>query len=107
MGRRPCRNPHCGELVERGYCKSCQSQSTSARDVRQRGSSAQRGYDYTWQKFREWFLRRHPACEDCGRLATEPHHIKKVAQFPELRLVEENCKALCHECHAKRTARGE
>jgi hypothetical protein len=45
--------------------------------------------------------------KDIVRPATEPHHLKKVAQHPELRLVEENCRALCHEHHSARTARGE
>jgi 5-methylcytosine-specific restriction endonuclease McrA len=44
---------------------------------------------------------------DCGRLATEVHHIAKVKVHPELKLVEANCMALCKADHTARTARGE
>jgi 5-methylcytosine-specific restriction protein A len=62
--------------------------------------------------FRAWFLRRHPVCVDCEergivRPATDVHHVQKVADYPELELVESNCMALCHEDHSIRTARGE
>jgi 5-methylcytosine-specific restriction endonuclease McrA len=39
--------------------------------------------------------------------ATDVHHVAKVAEHPELKLIESNCKALCHECHSARTGKGE
>lgn len=102
---RPCAQPGCRELVERGRC------SKHSLD-RFRGNSSERGYDAAWQRFRSWFVSRHPLCADCEEVgqvnATEEvHHIRKLAEFPELRLVESNCMGLCKSCHSVRTRRGE
>jgi 5-methylcytosine-specific restriction enzyme A len=94
-------------------------------------TTAQRGYDARWKHFTAKFLERHPVClgtgpipDDwraherelrdgaphvaaCDREATETHHIRKLAQFPQLRLVESNCFPQSKVCHAVRTARGE
>jgi 5-methylcytosine-specific restriction protein A len=107
MAMRPCARAGCGNVVVKGHCDGCKPRSPAVVKERWRGSSWQRGYDAAWLRFRAWFLGRHPACNDCGRLATEVHHVKKVRDSPELRLVESNCMALCHEDHSKRTARGE
>jgi len=75
-----------------------------------RGSSTSRGYGARWQRFRGRYLQRHPLCADCLPVpvaATEVHHLKKVAEFPELMYVEENCLGLCKKCHSRRTQRGE
>jgi 5-methylcytosine-specific restriction protein A len=108
--KKPCARPGCSVLVIRGYCPAHQQQRDSSRWEaldRWRGSSRERGYDRNWERFRKWYLARHPACYDCGRLATEVHHKLKVKDHPELKLVEANCMALCKTCHTKRTARGE
>ena|ERR1039457_1123636 len=110
--KRPCARAGCGRLIKSGYCETCKPHSAEVVNDRARGSAANRGYDRTWQRFRRWYLDRYPVCEDCideGKVspATEPHHLKKVAEFPELRLVEDNLRALCHDHHSIRTARGE
>jgi 5-methylcytosine-specific restriction enzyme A len=98
---RPCLRPGCAELVDSGYCQT-------HRPGEQRGSSTQRGYDSVWERFRAWFVRRHPICADCGiKPAKEVHHVRKLRDHPELRLAENNCMGLCKACHAIRTARGE
>ena len=78
---------------------------------RERGSAASRGYDRTWQRFRDAFLMSHPLCSDClpkqVTPAIEVHHIKRLRDAPELRLVEANCLGLCKAHHSARTARGE
>lgn len=80
---------------------------------RQRGSAAKRGYDHKWRAVRILKLQRNPFCQDCEAAgfflmpATEPHHIKKVSEFPELRLDIGNLISLCKSCHSKRTRRGE
>jgi 5-methylcytosine-specific restriction protein A len=103
-------------VLDARYCKRHQTVACDSKKQyeRFRGSAASRGYDRTWQRFRVWFLERHPLCEDClearpqrFEAATEPHHLKKVAEYPELRLVEDNLRALCHDDHSTRTARGE
>jgi 5-methylcytosine-specific restriction enzyme A len=98
---RPCLRPGCPQLVDAGYCKE-------HRSAEHRGSSAARGYDSVWERFRAWFVRRHPICADCSIKPTkEVHHVRKLRDYPELRLVESNCMGLCKACHAIRTARGE
>jgi 5-methylcytosine-specific restriction enzyme A len=77
-----------------------------------RPSAAHRGYDATWQRFRLAFLQEHPLCCDClerGRSvpASEVHHVERLRERPELRLVASNCLALCKPCHTTRTNRGE
>ena len=75
-------------------------------------TTKERGYGADWQAFRKRRLTDQPLCEDCieaGRVtpATEVHHLKKIKDRPDLRLVEENTRCLCSPCHKKRSARGE
>lgn len=116
--KRPCAAPCCPALVESGYCANHASRVIAKQQLydNQRGSSAKRGYDAAWKRFRKWFLSKpeHALCEDCRDKrepqlvrSTEVHHVKKVADYPELRLVESNCRGLCKTCHSARTARGE
>lgn len=67
-----------------------------------------------WAKFRRAFLASHPKCVDCateGRLtlATTVHHIIRRRDDPngEHWFDEDNCMALCEQCHNRRTQRGE
>lgn len=81
----------------------CSRSNISPADQR-RGSSAQRGYDSNWRRFRDWFLSRHPLCESefrCRSIATEVHHVRKVSDWPEGRLYESNCQALCAYHHRR------
>ena len=110
--QRPCSAPNCPALVESGYCAAHAARAVLREKQydSHRGSSAKRGYDSVWKRFRKWFLSQteHAICEDCQREpSTEVHHVKKVADFPGLRLVESNCRGLCKTCHSARTARGE
>jgi 5-methylcytosine-specific restriction protein A len=87
-------------------------QATARAREQRRGSREERGYDWAWRKFRIGYLSAHPLCMDCAeqgitRPATEPHHILKVSDRPDLRLDERNLLALCHDCHATRTGKGE
>jgi 5-methylcytosine-specific restriction protein A len=77
-----------------------------------RGSAASRGYDGAWKRFRAGFLRSNPLCADCFAAAvltpaSEVHHIRKLRDHPELRLVWSNAMGLCRPCHSTRTANGE
>jgi 5-methylcytosine-specific restriction protein A len=106
---RPCKVFGCPNTTnnKNGYCDEHQAQ------VREwRGSARERGYDWHWERFRLRYLREHPLCVDClaeHRMtpATEIHHVHKLRDYPQLKYTEENLKALCHQCHSKRTARGE
>src|SRR5450759_475378 len=104
--KKPCAEPGCASLTDAGRCEAHRIERE-----RFRGSASSRGYGRRWQRFRTVFLSDHFLCEDCPpnhpRPATEVHHVKKLRDFPELKYAEENCMALCHDCHSKRTMRGE
>jgi 5-methylcytosine-specific restriction protein A len=93
------------------WARAARQAAARERELR-RGSSYDRGYDRRWQRVRLGFLQDHPLCMDCDAkgivtVATEAHHVAKVADRPELRLDPANLRALCHDCHAIRTGRGE
>lgn len=94
---RPCSVPGCGELVEDGLPRCPQHR------VRKRPNREARGYDATWYRLRDRFLKTHPLCE-CGMVATDVDHIQSIRTHPELRLAWGNLRAMCHSCHARRTA---
>ncbi|HYD16742.1 MAG TPA: HNH endonuclease signature motif containing protein [Candidatus Nanoarchaeia archaeon] len=88
-------------------CRRLECQCRRQRD-RARGTSTERGYDANWQRFRNWFLQRHPVCEckaKCGRPATEVHHVVRLSDGGD-RLHESNCQALTHSCHSKLRGEG-
>jgi 5-methylcytosine-specific restriction protein A len=69
-----------------------------------KGSSAERGYNYTWQKARSIYLGLHPLCVMCqasGRLtaASVVDHIKPHQGDQALFWDEANWQALCKRCH--------
>ncbi|MCL6690592.1 HNH endonuclease [Pseudomonas sp. R3.Fl] len=74
-----------------------------------RGTAAQRGYGYKWQKARAAFLARNPLCAECERhgkikLATEVDHIKPHKGDQLLFWSESNWQGLCKPCHSAKTA---
>ena len=97
----------CGALVVRGKCKQCDRDGSG-----HEGSSAQRGYGYDWRKLRERILDEQPTCVDCEKEgliatpATEVHHIKTIAERPDLRLEPSNLAPLCQRCHERRHGKG-
>lgn len=106
--KKPCRHPRCPELTDGSYCSThaveAKRQSRKQYDD-QRDSASERGYDRAWQRFRLWFLRRHPLCEasqhaaGCRQVAEEVHHIQRLEEGGE-RLSESNCQALSKSCHS-------
>jgi len=63
-----------------------------ARDIR---SSRQ------WDIVRKMVIQREPVCQWCGKQpAEEAHHVKPVAEHPELAFHESNLLAVCARCHA-------
>ncbi|MCK9504657.1 MAG: HNH endonuclease [Porticoccaceae bacterium] len=76
---------------ERGYDK-------------RRGTSAQRGYGYRWQKARAAYLAKHPLCinhESKGQVvtATVVDHVKPHKNDMKLFWDSSNWQPLCKECH--------
>lgn len=66
VAKRPCARPGCAGKVERGgYCSdACKAKSPQVRLERERGSSAERGYGYRWQKASKAYLLAHPIAVD-------------------------------------------
>ena len=68
-------------------------------------------YDSAWRKYRAWYLRQHPLCEDCLRYhgratpATEVHHIIALRDGGE-KMDESNVQGLCKQCHSRETGSG-
>lgn len=96
-----CRKPNC----------QCRQERRQQSD-RERGTCDERGYTWRWRKFKDAYLATNPLCCDCStkglvRPAQDVHHIKKMADHPELQYEESNLMALCKSCHSTRTARGE
>jgi len=54
-----------------------------------------------WRRVRAEHLKKHPACEVCGRTNNlTVHHVFPVSLAPELELVESNLMTLCDTpCH--------
>ena len=110
---RPCKAFGCPNTTSNpnGYCDEHQ-ELAKKHEADRRESAYRRGYDKRWEKFRVRYLHEHPLCVDClakHRMtpASEVHHIRKLRDYPQLKYTESNLMALCHECHSKRTARGE
>jgi len=87
-------------------CPECEpfDKQVRKRYDEQRGTSAERGYDYRWRKVREWKLAANPLCELCFEKgivtpATMVHHIISIEERPDLRLVESNLQSCCNPCH--------
>ena len=100
--------PTCGVPVQGQIY--CDKHRRRYKDKRQ--SSHQRGYTWRWRQFALRYLQANPFCVDClghGKAtdANEVHHIKKQADYPELKYELSNLMALCKTCHDRRSARGE
>lgn len=66
-----------------------------------------------WHELREWYISRHPFCEECERRgildqrAEEVHHVKPIGTAKDksgmerLAFDKDNLQALCHECHVR------
>jgi len=53
-----------------------------------------------WQRVRTATLQRAPVCQWCGdRPAEEVHHVKPVAERPDLALTQTNLITVCTNCH--------
>ena len=67
-------------------------------------TTAQRGYDYAWEKLRARILEEEPLCRSCDELgravpAHHVHHIEPVDECRSLRLEPSNLMPLCAPCH--------
>jgi 5-methylcytosine-specific restriction protein A len=108
----PCRHRGCAALVDKpGYCETHADEGKTWKPDRERGSSTERGYGWSWQKLRTQVLKRdHFLCQclDCkatGRVleATEVDHIIGKARGGSDDPA--NLQAINTECHKLKTAR--
>lgn len=109
----PCRHTGCHALVSQpGFCETHRKQRQAEQD-QQRGSAAERGYGYRWQKTSKAYLKAHPLCEcpDCkaGELrvtvAEVVDHIVPHRGDMALFWKRANWQAMSKQCHDKKTAR--
>jgi len=101
---RPCRSPRCPKLVRgsSGFCQKHKREFWRRQDSA-RPTSSQRGYGGEWRERRAAFLALHPACSDCGGIATEVDHVVPLSQGgPD---DEINFSAKCKPCHSRKTAK--
>jgi 5-methylcytosine-specific restriction endonuclease McrA len=71
---------------------------------RHKAKATERGYGWVWDELSRRFRAEQPLCELCltsGKVtaAASVHHIDKIEDAPERRLVRANLIALCRECH--------
>ena len=115
----------CGGLIPYGktYCQTCEPFIEERREEmkRERAKKYNREYNATrskkfgqfyrskdWITLARWFMQKKQyKCEDCGRLATEVHHVQPIQTDAgwERRLDETNLAALCTSCHNGRHKR--
>lgn len=116
MLKKFCNKTGCNEIITatEKYCAKHLINNVAELKTKQRDreSPSKRGYDRNWEKIRKHKLSITPLCEDCRaknkiKTATEVHHIKKIRDYPELRLTLNNLMSLCERCHKSRTAKGE
>lgn len=101
---RPCAQPGCPALVQKGRCGTHAKQQD-----RQRGTAQERGYDARWRAARAVFLGEHPCCHVClaeGRAvaATVVDHVIPHKGDPILFWDRANWAPLCKRHHDQKTA---
>ncbi|MFH0809711.1 MAG: HNH endonuclease [Pseudomonadota bacterium] len=109
---RPCRYPRCPALTNdpSGYCPAHLSLSRRQQD-RERGTAAERGYDWRWHKASRAYLAANPLCAIC--LKKDPLVIRaaslvdhKIPHKGDMALFwdESNWQSSCEECHRLKSA---
>ena len=103
---KPARICACRFRIKAGDLCPCEKQRKAKADA-SRPSAAARGYDAAWRKLRDEHLKRQPNCVACGKPGDTVDHIKRVRDFPELRLDPRNLQTVCASCHSSTVQRQE
>jgi len=103
---KPARICACRFRIKHGELCPCEKQRKAEADAT-RPSAAARGYDAAWRKLRAKHLKRQPNCVMCGEPGDTVDHIKKVSDFPELRLDPLNLQTFCRHHHSSTVQRQE
>ena len=105
-----CRYPGCHAPAPRGsrYCERHREAGVK-RDAIQ-AEKAKKFREARRRAIKGTSILQHPYCEHCakeGRLtpATDVDHVNPHRGDPVLMWSESNLQALCHVCHARKTAR--
>ena len=105
---KPCNTPGCAVLSREAYCPKHKRQRRSTKDS-DRGTAAQRGYGYRWQRARATFLAEYPLCRECEGMgiikpATVVDHIIPHKGDHGLFWDQGNWQPLCKRHHDIKTA---
>lgn len=104
----PCNHVGCPRLTVDRYCEMHRREVRQVSDA-QRESSADRGYDRAWRKFRAAYaMKVPPICVDCGRApAGRQMHLDHIVPMERggAKYDPKNLAWRCRRCHSKKTAR--
>lgn len=116
----PCAIPGCPDDARPGRARCTRhDQDARTRADRHRPTAAARGYDRKWRRTSDRHLAANPHCTctgcpsclrvtDAGRClrpSTDSDHLDGLGPHGPRGHDLDNLQALCHECHAHRTAR--
>jgi 5-methylcytosine-specific restriction protein A len=95
--RRPCKQPFCPNLVERGFCENHKAQARAGQRT-----TKQKGYADNWPALSLQVRRDEPVCQMCfdSPWGCTDHIIPKRRGGTDAR---ENLQSLCWACHSIKT----
>lgn len=98
----PCRKAGCPHLTMGRFCVEHATLEAPAWATT-RGSAHSRGYGASWRRLRQMILARDPVCTVCHRVVSTEvdHHVPKSMGGED---TMDNCRGICGDCHAKKTA---
>ena len=106
---KPCSEPGCPTLVEKGRCATHRQQA-ERQDRQRRGSAAKRGYGLKWQAYTKAYKARHPYCRPCEQKGRKTptwgvdHREPVTGPSDPLFWDPENHQPICKPCHNAKTA---
>jgi 5-methylcytosine-specific restriction protein A len=97
-----CSYPGCNRVAEQGTrCTEHRRKAGGTHKL----TRTQRGYSNRWLRLRKRWIRAHPKCNHCGRLADEVDHIIPHRGDAKLLFDSSNLQSLCKRCHAAKTVK--
>src|SRR5713101_5755341 len=97
----PCSWPSCPGLAELDQRFCIEHRRTTYRKVDDRRvTPAERAFSAIWQEFSTTYLSRpeNAACVDCGEAANYVYHSTRAKFQQPVKILEENCAAVCSTC---------
>ena len=106
--KRPCLTPNCPNLTDKTYCNIHEK----SEKIKQRANHTHTSDPFystaRWQKFRNWYRRKQPLCENCEsiKLTIKAQLVDHIIPIKEggKKLSSDNAQSLCRLCHARKTA---